>query len=135
MSETSMIRWLAAWPGAAIIGVANGAIREATYGRDIDERTANRLSGISLVTALAAYFWNLHRRWPIPSSGDAPKVGAAWVGLTVAFEFGLGRGIEKRSWSEMLAAYNLVKGQTWPLVLAWIGVGPAVARRLQPPEG
>jgi hypothetical protein len=126
-----MMRWLAAWPGAALIGVANGAIREGTYGRQIDQQTAHRLSGISLAAALGAYFWNLHRRWPIPSGGDAARVGAAWVGLTVAFEFGLGRRVERRSWSEMLAAYNLAKGQTWPLVLAWIGIGPAVVRRLQ----
>jgi hypothetical protein len=131
MSETALTRWLAAWPGAALIGVVNGGIREATYGRHLEETRANRLSGISLVTALAIYFWGLQRRWPIPSSGDAAKIGCAWVTLTVAFEFGLGRGIEKRSWGEMLAAYNVVRGEAWPLVLAWIGVGPVVVRRLQ----
>ena len=131
MSERWATSWIAAWPGAAAIGIANGAIREATYGRHIVEECAKQVSGITLVGALALYFWNLHRRWPIPSSGDAAKIGGAWVTLTVAFEFGFGRGVEEKSWSEMLAAYNLVRGQTWPLVLAWIGIGPSFVRRLQ----
>jgi hypothetical protein len=131
MSESWTTRWLAAWLGAAAIGIANGAIRDATYGGHVDERAAHRLSGLTLVTALALYFWNLHRRWPVPSSGDAAKIGATWVALTIAFEFGFGRGVVKQSWGEMLADYNLAKGRTWPLVLAWIGVGPTVVRRLQ----
>jgi hypothetical protein len=131
MSKRWAISWIAAWPGAAAIGIANGAIREATYGRRVNEQSAEQLSGITLCAALALYFWNLHRRLPIPASGDAAKIGATWVALTVAFEFGFGRGVEKQSWSEMLAAYNLAKGRTWPLVLAWIGIGPTVVRRLQ----
>ena len=132
MSEPGTIaRWAAAWPGAAAIGIANGAIREATYGRRIEAERANRLSGITLVAGLAVYLWKLHRRWPIPSSRDAAAVGASWVTLTIAFEFGFGRAVEKRSWSEMLAAYNLAKGQTWPLVVAAIGIGPSAVRRLQ----
>lgn len=123
--------WIAAWPGAAVIGIANGAVREATYGRQIPEEAAGRLSGVSLVAALAVYFWTLHRRWPIPTTGGAARVGAVWVALTTAFEFGFGRGVEKRSWNEMLAAYSLARGETWPLVLTWIGVGPSIVRRLQ----
>ncbi|MGE5200116.1 MAG: hypothetical protein ACM3H9_10780 [Rhodospirillaceae bacterium] len=131
MTEGWVIRWMAAWPGAAAIGIANGAIREATYGRQNGEERANRLSGVTLVAALAIYFWNLQRRWPIPSTKDAVKIGAAWATLTVAFEFGFGWGVEKRSWKEMVAAYNVGRGGIWPLVLAWIGVGPTVVRRLQ----
>ena len=132
MSERGTIaRWVAAWPGAAALGIANGAIREATYGRRMGEERAGRLSGITLVSGLAVYFWNLHRRWPIPTSGCAIRIGASWVALTVGFEFGFGRAVEKRSWGEMLAAYNLAKGQTWPLVVASIGIGPPFVRRLQ----
>lgn len=124
-------RWVGAWPGAAAIGIANGAIREGTYGRYLEAERAGRLSTITLVAGLAVYFWRLHRRWPTSSSGEAIQIGALWVTLTIAFEFGFGRAVEKRSWREMLAAYNLAKGQTWPLVVAWIGVGPSAARRLQ----
>lgn len=132
MREAWATRWTAAWLGAAVIATVNGATREATYGRRMQEQAAERLSGVSLVTALALYFWSLQRRWPIPSSRDAAKIGVTWVGLTLAFEFGLGR-VQKQSWEEMLAAYDITEGETWPLVLAWIGAGPAVVRRLQAP--
>jgi hypothetical protein len=131
MSSSWAGRWVAAWLGAVAIATANGAVREATYGRRIRERDAQRLSGIILVVALTVYLWRLHRRRPIPSSSDAARIGIVWVVLTIAFEFGLGRGVQKQSWSEMLAAYNLAKGETWPLVLVWIGIGPTVVRRLQ----
>ena len=134
MSDVWATRWIAAWLGAAAIATANGALREATYGRHVSEQNAQRLSGVSLVAALTLYFWNLQRRWPIPSRRNAAKIGLTWVGLTIAFECGLGRGVQKQSWSQMLSADNLADGQTWPLVLAWIGIGPAVVRRLQMPS-
>ena len=84
-------RWIAAWLGAAAIATANGAIREATYGRHVSERNAQRLSGVSLVAALTLYFWNLQRRRPIPSGRNAARIGITWVALTIPFEFGLGR--------------------------------------------
>jgi hypothetical protein len=114
-----------------VLGVVNGAIREATYGNRVAEQRAERVSGITLAAALAVYFWKLHRRWPIPTGGDAAKIGTSWIVLTVVFEFGLGRGVQKQSWREMLAAYNVAQGQTWPLVVAWIGAGPIVVRGLQ----
>ena len=45
-------------------------------------------------------------------------VGAAWLSLTVAFEFGFGRAVAKQSWEELLADYNVSQGRTWPFVLA-----------------
>ena len=55
MSNAWATRWVAAWLGAAAIATANGAIREATYGRSIDEQNAQRLSGVILVAALTLY--------------------------------------------------------------------------------
>jgi hypothetical protein len=58
-----------AWVGAAVIGVANGALREATYGKRFSERSGNQLSALTAIAAFVAYFWRLHRRWPISGSG------------------------------------------------------------------
>jgi hypothetical protein len=131
-SEVSGVRrrWTAAWLGAMLIGVANGAAREATYSKRVGERTANNISGVTLVAALGAYFRLLQARWPIGSDRDALVIGARWSALTVVFEFTFGRLVDKQSWDEMLAQYDVTEGQTWPLVLTWIGVGPAVVRRL-----
>ena len=75
----------------------------------------------------ALWFWLLERRWPIQTPRLALRIGATWVALTVAFEFGLGR-LSGRSREEMLRDYDLREGRVWPLVLLWLGVGPAVVR-------
>jgi hypothetical protein len=123
--------WLAAWPGGALIGVANGVLREATYGKRVGEQSAHRLSGITAIAAFGLYFSALQRRWPLASTREAAVVGAEWLSLTVAFEFGFGRAVAKQSWEELLADYNVARGRTWPFVLAAIAGGPAVVQKLQ----
>lgn len=120
-----------AWIGAAVIGVANGVLREATFGKRLHERTANRLSAFTAIAAFAAYFWRLHRRWPISGSAEALRIGSAWLTLTVAFEFTFGRLVAKKSWRELAGEYNLAEGRAWPFVLAWLAIGPAVVNRAQ----
>lgn len=41
------------------------------------------------------YFAALERRWPLRDTGEAVEVGAGWLALTVAFEFGFGRLVAK----------------------------------------
>ncbi len=129
------VRWIAAWGGGAAIGIANGIAREATYGRQLEERTANQVSALSGIGAFAAFFWRLQRRWPIAKNSEALRIGAAWLVLTVAFEFGFGRWVAKRSWRSLLEEYDLREGRAWPLVLAWIATGPDVVRGLQGRSG
>jgi hypothetical protein len=124
-------RWTIAWIGAAAIGVTNGILREATYGKRVDERSANQLSALTAVAAFAAYFWGLHRRWPISGSAEALRIGGAWLTFTVAFEFTFGRLVAKKSWRELAGEYNLAQGHAWPVVLAWLATDPAVVNRLQ----
>ncbi len=124
-------RWIAAWGGGALIGVANGVLREATFAKLLSERAAHAASGATAVTAFAGYFSALQRRWPIPTTGEALRIGGSWLAMTVAFEFGFGRTVAKQSWKELLDDYDLAEGRTWPLVLAWIALGPAVVRELQ----
>ena len=124
--------WSIAWLGGVVIGVANGVAREATYGRRMGERTAHNVSTITAMTAFAGYFSLLQRRWPLASEREALEIGGRWLVMTLAFEFAFGRLVAKQSWQELLADYNLAKGRSWPLVLAWIGAGPAMMRRVQP---
>ena len=112
-----MSRWLAAWVGGAGIGVANGILRETTFGRRLSERAAHQLSTATAIGAFAGYFAALQRRWPLRDRGEALSVGAAWAALTVAFEFGFGRLVAKQSWDRLLADYDISQGRTWPLVL------------------
>ena len=131
---TAIVPWTAAWPGGAVIGVANGVLREATYGRRVDESAAHLISGATAVAAFAAYFAALQRRRPIATPAEARAIGGMWLALTVAFEFGFGRAVAKQSWDELLADYDLAHGRIWPLVLAWIAAGPAVTRAVTSPR-
>jgi hypothetical protein len=125
-----MRRWIPAWGLAAVIGVANGVVREATYGKRLSEERANQLSGVTAAGALAGLFYGLERRWPIPWRAQACQIGAAWLAMTVAFEFGFGRLVAKQSWAELLDDYDVTRGRTWPYVVAWIAIGPAVVSGL-----
>lgn len=125
--------WLIAWLGGPVIGIVNGAVRELVYKDEIGEFTARQISGGSAVILFTLYFWLLQRRWPLRSTRSALEVGAVWVALTVLFEFGFGRYVEGNSWDELFDAYNVAEGNLWLLVLLWLGVGPAVVRRLSSP--
>jgi hypothetical protein len=130
MSRRAVSRWTAAWLGGAAIGVANGIARETTYGRALGERAAHNVSSATAVAGFAGYFAALQRRWPIPDGRAALAVGVRWLLLTIAFEFGFGRLVAKQSWDQLLADYDVAAGRTWPFVLAWIALGPAVIARL-----
>jgi len=121
--------WVFAWIGGAAIGVANGVLREATYGRRLGEQRANRLSVLIGVMAFAAYFRALQRRWPLRDGREAREVGALWLALTVCFEFSFGRLVAGKPWAELVGEYDVRRGRLWPLLLAWIAVGPAAIRR------
>ncbi|HZG68922.1 MAG TPA: hypothetical protein VEZ12_19450 [Herpetosiphonaceae bacterium] len=122
--------WLIAWLGGSVLGVVNGVIRETTYKDRVGELTANQISAGTLTLLLALYFWVLQRRWPIHTTHSALQIGAAWVVLTVLFEFGFGHYVDRKSWSALFKNYDLTGGNLWLLVLVWILAGPAVARAL-----
>jgi hypothetical protein len=120
--------WLVAWLGGAAIGVLNGVLRENTYAPRVGEERAHRISSATAIVALAGWFAFLQRRRPLQTRAQATAVGAAWVAMTIAFEFGFGRLVAKQSWRELTADYDLRRGRMWPLVLTWVGLGPAVTR-------
>ena len=82
---------------------------------------AHQLSTVSLIILLAAYFWMLDHRWPIPTIRDALQIGTTWLILTVLFEFGFGHYLDGKSWSELFENYDVRNGRVWVAVLAWSG--------------
>ena len=120
--------WIAAWLGGPVIGIANGTLRERAYKDRVGELAAHQLSTATAIGLFAGYFEALERRRPLPSTRAALQVGAVWLALTIAFEFGFGHCVARTSWRELLADYDLRRGRVWPLALVWITVGPAVIR-------
>jgi hypothetical protein len=123
-------RWMVAWLGAAGLGIVNGAMRELAYKDRLGDTKADRISVRTLVALLTLYFSLLERRSPLATTRDALSIGAAWVVLTVLFEFGFGHYVDGDSWEELFANYDVTEGNLWVLVLLWIGVGPATVRAL-----
>jgi hypothetical protein len=119
-------RWTAAWLAGPVIGVANGAVRDRVYAERLGEQRAHQVSSVVAVGLFAAHFWLLERRWPVESLPGALGIGATWVALTVLFELAFGRAVGGLTWNELLRDYDLRRGRLWPVVLAWLAVGPAV---------
>ena len=124
--------WLIAWVGGPLIGIANGVVRERLYAPRLGEHRAHQVSTASAIVVFTLYFAALQRRWPLPSNRVALEVGRTWAALTMIFEFGFGHFIAGQPWSELAKDYNLRQGRLWPLVLAWLALGPATARALDP---
>jgi hypothetical protein len=126
-------RWSAAWLGGTVIAVANGAARELLYAKRVGDLAAHQISTATFLGLFAAYFAALEHRWPIATTRRALEIGATWVVLTVAFEFGFGHWVDRKSWAELLENYDLRTGHVFLLVLLWVGIGPAVVRALRRP--
>jgi len=116
----------------AAIAVANGALRELTFGKLLSERGAHQLSTATGAVALGFYIRAVVRAWPPRSPRNALAVGLLWLALTVLFEFAFGLVVLHRSWDALLGDYDLAAGRVWALLLAWVALAPLFFR---PPGG
>jgi hypothetical protein len=121
-----MLRYFLAWFPMLALAVANGTLRQATYGKRIPELRAHQLSTLSAAVLLGAYIWLVIHAWPPGSAREAVLVGVLWLVLTVAFEFFMGLVLARRPLREVLKDYNLARGRVWPLLLLWIALAPLV---------
>lgn len=120
--------WLLAWPGCAGLAIVNAGLRDALYLERLGDLHAHQLATGILVSALGAYAVVLDRRRPLPTGEAAMRVGAAWAGFTLLFEFGLGR-LRGLSTSRMLADYDLTAGRVWILVPITMLIAPVLVER------
>jgi hypothetical protein len=126
-----VLRYLLAWVPMLVIAIANGALRESTYGKAMPELRAHQLSTLIGSVVMGLFIWVVVRVWPPASGRQALAIGLIWLALTVAFEFVFGRLVVHRSWPELLHDYNLVAGRVWVVFLLWLAVAPFVFFRLR----
>ena len=121
-------RYFAFWFVLAAIAIANGTLRQFVYGPWLSELGAHQLSTFTgiVFTGLAAAA--LHRRHPIPTLRQAAAIGAAWLAMTIAFEFGFGHYVAGHSWQALMADYDLSAGRVWSLFLLWVAALPMLLR-------
>jgi hypothetical protein len=121
-----ILRYILAWVPMIAIGIANGVIRETTYGKHLSELRAHQVSTLIGICLFGVYVWGLTRFWRLESFGEAVAIGFIWLGLTIAFEFLFGRYVAGHSWNQLFRDYNLLAGRVWLVILIWITISPAV---------
>jgi hypothetical protein len=104
-----------AWLVLAVVMFVNGAVRALVLQPRLGEALARQLATGLGVTIVFGFAFLFVRRLEEPASGDLLLVGALWLVLTLAFEFGLG-SVTGASWPEMLADYDILSGRLWPLI-------------------
>lgn len=112
-----------AWTALPFAAVANGVLRDKTYGKSMGETASHSLAVAPLAAVVGFWAGLLSRWWPLASRRSAVRVGVLWLALTIAFETGLGkaRGVSLR---EQLAEYDVRRGKLWPLALVVIALAP-----------
>ena len=125
----SIGRFAAIWAIMAVAMTANGITRELVFKRVMDPGNADVLSAI-LGLALIAVITSIgFRALADSSAAELLTLSGALVVATMVFETVVGRAVDHKSWSEVLAHYNLLRGELWPLVLAWLAATPFVWAR------
>jgi len=128
-----IVRYIFVWLLLAMVAIANGIVRQSTYGKFVSELTAHQISTFTGMLAFGVIVWSIHRFWPIQSTTQAWTIGVCWLVMTVIFEFGFGHYIAGHSWEKLLADYNLSEGRVWSLFLIWIVVLPMVVFTMSKP--
>lgn len=126
-----MLAYLLAWFAMLALAIANGAVRQATFGKTLSELRAHQLSTLTGAAAIGALIWLVVRAWPPASGRHALGIGALWACLTIAFEFFMVLGLQRRPLAHALRDYNLFAGRVWLLFLLWLTFAPWLFFTLQ----
>lgn len=126
-----MLKWILAWLPMVLIAIANGAARDLGYGRSLSELPAQQISTLSGIVLFGIFIWFIVRALQPASLRHAAAIGLLWLGMTLAFEFLFGHYIAGKSWSLLLADYDLAAGRLWPLIPLWVALAPPLFFRLQ----
>jgi uncharacterized membrane protein YhaH (DUF805 family) len=126
-------RAILTWVLFVPVAIANGTVRETLYASYVGDRTAHQIStAIAIVAYFALAYAMLRKRAADVPSRTLWLIGALWVVMTIAFEFGFGHYVDGAPWNELLADYNLFAGHIWGLFLLGIFVTPYLVHALVP---
>jgi hypothetical protein len=71
----AMWKYVLAWIPMVLIAIANGILREASYGKRMSELHAHQISTLSGILLFSAYIWLVIRIWrPDTSEQALPSV-------------------------------------------------------------
>ena len=122
-----IVKSLVAWLVILCLAMANGVLREATLIPALGKSSSLLVSGVLLAICVSVVAYLFVRLVPGLAMSGAVRVGSLWLGLTLVFEFGIGRVVQHKSWTELLGAYTFRDGNIWPVVLLVTLLAPALA--------
>jgi len=120
-----------AWIGFAGIALLCGALRVKLLEPRLGERAAHVIGTLVVCVALMAAIQLFVAAAGLTGTWPLMRIGAFWTVLTVAFEFGFGRLVMKKSWEALFADYNFFNGRVWLLVPLTTFYGPVIAGMLR----
>ena len=125
-----ILRAVAVWGGLLVLAVLNGGIRDLWLSPWLGDTIGRALSTMLLCGLILITSW-VTIGWIRPASArEALGIGALWLALTLAFEFGVGHYGFGKAWAELLADYNLRRGRVWLAVLVVTLLAPFWTARL-----
>ncbi len=126
MIGRALVVWLLMMAIETIHGVLRNRFLVPIIG-DVASRQIGVLIGSALILAIAI----LTIGWIHPTSERSlMTIGALWLTLTLAFEFGIGRALG-RPWAAMLADYDLSRGGLLSVGMVVLALSPLIAARIR----
>lgn len=117
---------LTAWLIILPFMIANGILRELVLKQLVPSDAAEAISvvlGIAILVVLTRF---LLRPLAGKATSQLVRASLTLVVLTVAFEFLFGHYVDRKSWSDLLANYEIWNGKLWPVALATLAFLPFV---------
>jgi hypothetical protein len=128
-TRTVWLRALTLWVVILVFAMLNGLLREKVLVPSIGSFGALIASGIVLSACVfLVAFVGAPWYGKLPPQGWL-SIGLLWLALTLVFEFGFGRFVEDKEWSELLEAYAFTGGNIWPLVPVATLISPWLAAK------
>lgn len=122
-----VLRAVAAWLLILRLAMLNGVVREVLLVPALGGPIALVTSGLLLSCCILIVAVALARWLGLLTTKRCLSVGTIWLTLTLLFEFGFERLVQRRSWADLLAAYRFEDGNIWPVVLVVTFVSPLLA--------
>lgn len=120
-----MARAVLVWAAMALAMVGAGALRVGLVEPRAPAWVTELFGAVLGVVLILALTRRFVRSIPSPDASLLAGLALLWVGLTIAFEFALGRWAG-RSWASQVENYDLTRGHLWPVVLLAVGAVPFV---------
>ena len=126
MTGRALLVWMLMMAVETIHGVLRNRFLVPVIG-DVGSRQLGVLIGSALILGIAVLLIG----WIHPTSERSLlAIGAMWLALTLAFEFGLGRALG-RPWDAMLADYDLSRGGLLSIGMVVLALSPWIAAKFR----